>query len=285
MKYHNPPAVYVSNLQLKTENLERALNFYRNILGFQIIEQTQTAAKLAADGNTVLISLLQPADIQPKQRKTTGLYHFALLLPTRSDLALFVTHLANNDIRFGAADHLVSEAIYFDDPDGNGIEVYADTDPDTWNWNQGQVNMDTIPLDFEDLLSSTNHTKEPWRLPESTIIGHIHLHVSELTKAANFYTKGLGFKKVAQISDSAVFMSTNNYHHHIACNVWNGVGAPQPKENSAGMDYFTLVYPDEVSLEKTLTNLKTQAVVINQSDDCFLVEDPAGNQIRLVTFE
>lgn len=158
-----------------------------------------------------------------------------------------------------------------------------DTDPSTWNWNEGRVAMDSIPLDFDDLLSTVNHVKEPWSLPKSTIIGHVHLHVSQLTEAATFYTKGLGFNQVAQIDDSAIFLSTNQYHHHIACNIWNGIGAPKPEKNSAGLDYLTLVYPDNKSLEKTITNLKAIGAVIDNTDIEFKVEDPSGNQIRLVT--
>ena len=123
MRYHDAPATYVKNVQLKTEDLERSIRFYKNSLGFQILEQDAHSAKFTADGKTELISLVQPANVIPKQNRTTGLYHVALLLPKRSDLALLVMHLQEQGIRFGASDHLVSEAVYFEDPDGNGIEI------------------------------------------------------------------------------------------------------------------------------------------------------------------
>lgn len=282
MKFHSQLATYVSTVQLKTENLERALLFYQDILGFKILKQDSTMAKLTADGQTAILSLVQPANIIPKADKTAGLYHFAILLPERSDLALLVTHLTNQGIRFGASNHLVSEAIYFEDPDGNGIEVYADTDTSTWDWNKDGVNMATIRLDIKDLLASASHLEHPWDgLPEKTIIGHIHLHVSELQKAEQFYTEGLGFDVVARYRDSALFLSTAKYHHHIALNTWNGVGAPPAPKNCVGLDFFTLVFPDNQSLKKAVANLEAMGTIAKETAGTLAVEDPSGNLIQL----
>lgn len=282
MRFHNPPATYVSSLQIKTADLDRALKFYRSVVGFQVLERVGNSAILSADGQRAILSLVQPAEVQPKQFKTTGLYHFALLLPERSDLAAFVTHLAKQGVRFGASHHLVSEAIYFYDPEDNGIEVYVDTDPATWNWRESKVAMDTIPLDFGDLRSSAGPEKQVWKgLPPATVIGHIHLHVSYLGQAEEFYTKGLGFQIASRYRDSASFLSTDQYHHHIALNTWNGVGAPRPPKNSVGLDFYTLVLPSQEKMEQAVSRLRAMNSPLEQLGSQFMVEDPAGNRILL----
>ena len=283
MSFHGSHATFVTSLQLKVENLTKSIQFYRDTLGFKILEQDERTAKLTADGKTTILTLVQPANVIPKQGRTTGLFHFALLLPDRSDLALLVIHLAKKDIKFGASDHLVSEAIYFDDPDGNGIEIYADTAPSTWQWTEKYVAMDTIPLDFDDLLASVSHLKDTWSgMPRPTIIGHIHLHVSELQAAETFYTKGLGFEIVSRFRDSAIFLSTDKYHHHIALNTWNGVGAPKPPRNSAGLDFFTLVFPNRERLEQAIADLEKIGATVGKANGKIAIEDPAGNAILLI---
>jgi len=281
--YHSPPAVYAAQLQLNTTDLKRSVEFYTDVVGFRVLWQDENNAELTADGKGAILSLFQPTHVIPKPGKTTGLYHFALRLPQRSDLANFAVHLVQDRIRFGAADHLVSEAIYFEDPDGNGIEVYVDTDPAAWKWDSQSVSMDTLPLDFDDLLRSKGSVDQPWTgLPEDTILGHIHLHVSSLREAERFYTAGLGFEVVMRFRDSALFLSTAKYHHHIAVNIWNGPNAPRPPKNSAGLDYYRVVVPKQEMLEKILTNLAAIGTKINNKDSAITVEDPAGNSVQLI---
>lgn len=173
------------------------------------------------------------------------MYHFALLLPSRNDLARILRHFIQ--IRYplqGASDHLVSEAIYLADPDGNGIEIYSDRPSAAWNWENGEVEMATVPLDAENLLAEGDG--EAWTgLPSNTLMGHIHLHVSELQKTEEFYIQGLGFNIVNRYGRQALFISTGGYHHHIGLNTWNGVGAPAPLENSVGLKRFSLVLPNK----------------------------------------
>ena len=282
MHFPDAPATFVRSLQLTTADLEQALQFYCEVVGFRILERDANSAALTADGQSVLLSLVQPAQVLPRQLKTTGLYHFALLLPERSQLALFIRHLARRGVRFGASHHLVSEAIYFYDPEDNGIEVYVDTDPATWNWRESGVSIDTVPLDFDDLLAAAAAVGQGWTgLPPSTIIGHIHLHVSDLRQAEVFYTRGLGFEVVSRYRDSALFLSTGQYHHHIALNTWNGVNAPRPAQNSAGLDYFTLVFPDQHQLDTAVQRLQELSASPQRMGSSLLVEDPAGNAILL----
>jgi catechol 2,3-dioxygenase len=281
MSFHREPSTYVGQVRLKVESLERALKFYQEVIGFKVLEQqSERSANLTADGKTALLSIEQPDRVVPKQGRTTGLYHFAILLPTRSDLARMVRHLADLGLRFGSSDHLVSEALYLSDPDGNGIEIYRDRDPSEWSWNQGEVEMAVDPLNFRDLLS--DEKQEPWDgLPPETVMGHIHLHVSELIKTEEFYVKGLGFEVVNRFGTQALFISTGKYHHHIGLNTWNGVGAPRPPEHSAGLKSFTLIYPNDAQRNRAVANLRNIGASVTEEDGAFVTSDPSGNRIRL----
>lgn len=278
MSFHRPPNTFVGEVKLKVQNMDRALRFYQDVIGFRVLDRTEKEARLTADGRTVLLSIEQPDPVSPMQGRTTGLYHFALLLPTRSDLARIVRHLAESGLNIGSSDHLVSEALYLSDPDGNGIEIYRDRDPKEWEWNRGEVRMTVDPLNFQDLLSEGSH--EPWvGLPAETVMGHIHLHVSELPKTEEFYTKGLGFEVVNRFGAQALFISTGKYHHHIGLNTWNGTGAPRPPEHSAGLKAFTLVYGDEAARARAVASVQSLGATVAEEEGGFVTEDPSGNQI------
>jgi catechol 2,3-dioxygenase len=280
MKFHSKPNTYVGHVNIKVQDLDRSLTFYQEVLGFQILEQTDKAVNLTTDGKTSVLSIEQPENVVPKQGKTTGLYHFALLLPKRSDLADIVHHFMNIGIRYGSSDHLVSEALYLADPDGNGIEIYIDRDPSEWSWSNGEVAMTVDPLNFEDLL--TEGKQQSWKgLPAGTVMGHIHLHVSELKKTEEFYSKGLGFEVVNRYGDQALFISTDKYHHHIALNTWAGVGAPTPPENSVGLESFTIVLADEAARNTIIAQLKSIGASVTEENDSFITYDPSGNRIYL----
>lgn len=281
MKFHSKPHTFVGHVKIKVENLARSLAYYQEVIGFKILEQTGTTAKLTTDDKTSILSLEQPENVEPKQGRTTGLYHFALLLPHRSDLTNVVHHFIKNAIRIGSSDHHVSEALYLTDPDGNGIEIYIDRDPSEWIWNDGKVAMTVDPLNFEDLLSESKQDQSWNGLPAGTVMGHIHLHVSELKKTEEFYSKGLGFKVVSRFGAQALFISTGNYHHHIGLNTWNGVGAPTPPVNSTGLESFTLMLPNEESRDQVVANLKNIGASVTEENDEFSTVDPSGNRIRL----
>ncbi|MGE8204532.1 VOC family protein [Heyndrickxia sp. NPDC080065] len=281
MEFHQSPHTFVDQVYLKVSNLERSLEFYRNIIGFQILKQEERKALLTADGKNPLLIIEQPEHVTPKQGRTTGLYHFALLLPTRADLAAVLQHFIQVGYPLqGASDHLVSEALYLADPDGNGIEIYADRPASTWDWENGEVKMVTDPIDVRGLLAEGQGKK--WTgLPASTLMGHIHLHVSELQKTKEFYCDGLGFDVVSRYGNQALFISTGGYHHHIGLNTWNGVGAPKPAENSVGLKWFTLVFPNEEARNKVMDQLQRIHVMVKKEDECYFTEDPSGNRIKL----
>lgn len=281
MGFHREPNTFISQLNLKVTDLTRSLAFYQEVIGLKVLNQTKQTADLTADGKTVLVSIEQPEDVIPKQGRTTGLYHFALLLPTRADLGRLLKHFLQ--VRYplqGASDHLVSEAIYLADPDGNGIEVYSDRPASGWNWSNGEVEMATVALDAESLLAEGEGSE--WNgLPAGTIMGHIHLHVSELQKTEEFYTKGLGFEVVTRYGGQALFISTGKYHHHIGLNTWNGIGAPPASENSAGMESYSMVLPSEEKREQIISQLKQMGVTVTEENGAFITADPSGNRIRL----
>lgn len=278
--FHGASGTYVGQVNLKVSDLDRALAFYREVIGFKVLAQTETAATLTADGRTALLAIERPDVVTPKQGRTTGLYHFALLLPTRTDLARIVVHFARIGLRFGSSDHLVSEALYLSDPDGNGIEIYRDRDPSEWNWQRGEVEMAVDPLDFRDLLTAADD--RPWsELPAGTLVGHIHLHVSELGPAERFYVDGLGFEVVNRFGGQALFLSTGGYHHHIGLNTWNGVGAPSPAETSVGLRSYTLVYPDAAARESAVANLRNMGELVAEEGGLYAATDPSGNRVLL----
>ena len=281
MGFHTKPTTFVGHVKIKVENLERSLKFYQDVLGFKILEQTQSTAKLTSDGKTSILSIEQPENVLPKQGRTAGLYHFAILLPKEADLANIVVHFVEKGIRFAASDHLVSEALYLNDPDGNGIEIYSDRDPSIWHWEGTEVAMATIPLDMKNLLTSIIPGKSWEGMPEKTVMGHIHLHVSELEKTEEFYVKGLGFDVVNQYGGQALFLSSGKYHHHIGVNVWNGIGASQPPENSVGLDSFTLVFANEEVRKETISDLKNIGATVTEENNKFSTHDPSGNRIEL----
>ncbi|MBB2479638.1 VOC family protein [Bacillus sp. APMAM] len=281
MNFHREPNTFVEQVNLKVQNIERSLAFYKDIIGFKVLDQTATTAKLSADGKTVLISLEQPENVIPKQPRTTGLYHFALLLPTRADLGKILLHFIQIGYPLqGASDHLVSEALYLADPDGNGIEIYTDRPSSTWDWKNNEVIMSTEPLDAQSLLKEAQG--QSWNaLPSGTVMGHIHLHVSELKKTEEFYTKGLGFAVVSRYGNQALFISTGKYHHHIGLNTWNGIGAPEPPANSVGLVSYTLKFPDEDTRKNIIHQLKNIGAIVTEENGYFVTVDTSGNRILL----
>lgn len=280
-KFHRRPHTYVSQVDLKVTDIERSLAFYQNVIGLKVQGHTAKKAILSADGKTPLLTLEQPENVIPKQRRTTGLYHFALLLPSRQDLGKILQHFM--DTRYplqGASNHIFSEALYLADPDGNGIEIYADRPPATWPWKNGLLVAASEPLDVESVLAETNGGE--WNgLPTGTVMGHLHLHGSELKHIKEFYQEGLGFDIVINIPDQALFFSTGRYHHHIAVNVWNGIGAPTPPENSVGLMKYSLVFPNEEARERVRIKLNRLGYDVQRGNGGFQTKDPSGNRIQL----
>ncbi|MGP4074792.1 VOC family protein [Halobacillus sp. K22] len=278
--FFQAPSTFVGTVELKVEDLERSIQFYTEIIGLQVIEQSEQKAVLSANGKQALLTIEQPPSIQPKSKATTGLYHFALLLPDRTSLAKVLKHLADRGIKLGAADHLVSEALYLNDPDGNGIEIYRDLPSKTWTWYDGKVTMTVDPLDSKGILAELNGVQ--WEgLPAETIMGHIHLHVHDLDQARRFYCDGLGFGVTTDQLNQALFLSSNGYHHHIGLNTWKGTDAPPASEENAGLKRYALVFPSEVERYQAAQRLKQLGYVVEMEDEQLVTRDPSGNRLLL----
>ncbi len=276
-----PATTSVGQVRLRVADLDRALGFYRDILGFSIdLEDRRAALSAGIDGDT-LLELREVAGIAAAPRQAAGLYHFAILLPSRKALALFAKHLIEHGVRFGQSDHTVSEALYFDDPDGNGIEVYADRPRTSWPVSDGVVHFTGDPIDFRNLLGEITVADDSWEgMPEGTRIGHVHLRVSDIERSQAFYEL-LGFELTADFVRGARFLSAGGYHHHVGMNVWESRGRLLAGDDVAGLDSFTIVLPDRDSWAAAVKRIGGE--VPNSS--VYRVHDPDGIAFDLVYVE
>ncbi|MET3682779.1 catechol 2,3-dioxygenase [Alkalibacillus flavidus] len=280
MQFHQAPVKHVSYVDINVTDLERSTAFYQQVVGFRVLSQDESTVALSADGEQAILTIHQLSSPKRETRRTAGLYHFAILLPTRADLADFIKHIAEQNVQIGASDHWVSESIYFADPDGNGIEVYADRDPSEWSWENGEVAMAVDPLDARDVLSHA--TEAGWQgLPTQTIMGHIHLHVADLDETKQFYTDALGLDIVCRFGGQALFIADGHYHHHIAINTWNGVGADKPSQTTPGLKSFTLKLNGEDDKQVVLNQLEAFGAPIEHEGNTTVTVDPSGNRVRL----
>lgn len=279
--YHQPPIGFVSSVSIQVLNLQRAIEFYTNTLGLTVLNQDEYQVEFSANGKDSLLSIVQLENGIKKVPRTTGLYHFAILLPSRKELGKILNHFIKNQVPLhGASNHGISEAIYLSDPEGNGIEIASDTDPKKWKWKNGQLDVfsENGPMDIKSVLSESQD-EEFTKLPADTIMGHIHLHASELKNIRRFYEEALGMDVVIDLPRQALFFSYGKYHHHLAVNVWNGIGAPTPPSNSVGLRNFLLRLPDSISLEEIESNFMNMKIPYSTTEKGLAVRDPSGNNI------
>ncbi|HZY44727.1 MAG TPA: VOC family protein [Anaerolineae bacterium] len=272
------PNTHLGHVSITIPNMDRSLDFYQNALGMKVHRKGDGTAMLGGGGADVLELIEDPS--AKRASRTSGLYHFAILRPSRFELAQSLRRLAEARWRSGSADHLVSEAIYLSDPDGNGIEIYRDRSRSDWPRFNGQIQMATDPLDVEGILAELEGHAEPWTgMEDKTILGHMHLHVGDVNKADHFYNGVLGFDNIAMLGDSAGFVSAGGYHHHIAFNTWNGVGAPPQPPNSIGLRNFLVRLPDSTELGKIADRVRLAGLDIEEENEGLLVRDPSQNAV------
>lgn len=277
-----PAATRLGRVRLQVSDLERSLEYYRSVIGLRLLEESDGRAVLGAHGDEApLVELCERPGAAPVPRRgRLGLFHFALLLPDRASLGRFARHLASVGARAGASDHFVSEALYLQDPDGLGIEVYADRPRSAWQVSGQQLQMATEPLDLQDLLQAAG--TQPWAgMPLGTVIGHVHLHVADLQAAAAFYHEALGFDAVVWGYPGALFLSAGGYHHHLGLNTW-AAGAPPAQADDARLLSWDLVLPDEKSLEGAVESLKSSGYPVADPETGHSAADPWGTTVRLV---
>lgn len=279
--YRLPDGAHPGSVSLQVAELARSLAWYERVLGLRVVARGESSATLAPQGDDApLVELHERAGARAVPRRgRLGLYHFALLLPTRAALARFVRHLGRIGAQAGMADHLVSEAVYLTDPDGLGIEVYADRRRDAWRVEAGELVMSTDALDLGDLLREGGD--EPWTgMPSGTVLGHVHLSVGGLAEAEAFYHAALGFDKVVWSYPGALFLSAGGYHHHLGTNVW-AAGAPRAGGDDARLLEWTLVVPTREDAAEAARSLASAGHEVVRSERGWTVADPWGTRLRL----
>lgn len=271
----------IGTVYLTVEDLDRQLQFYTHNIGLKLHRRDGNTAYLGT-GRTDLLALTQNATA-PRAQRTAGLYHFAILVPSRLELAKTLANLIQTRTPIqGFSDHAVSEALYLSDAEGNGIEIYRDRPRSEWPMDGDRLTMTTLPLDLDNLLSELSSRDVEWDgLHADTIMGHIHLHVSHLEPAVDFYRDVLGMDLVMRYGAMAAFMSYDGYHHHIGLNTWAGVGAPQQQSGAPGLHHY-LLYVDDARYADIQSRIDAAGTPTETQDNGLLVRDPSGNAI-LVT--
>jgi catechol 2,3-dioxygenase len=266
-------------VRLRVADLGGQREFYEQAIGLSTLDLADDLARLGVDGMPV-VELTAAPEAPPRPPRTTGLFHLAILVPDRRALAAALTRAVHAGARLsGASDHLVSEALYLSDPEGNGIEIYRDRPRAEWSYDEGAIQMSTLPLDVDRLLAE---------LPEGgagaggmtggTRIGHVHLNVADLDEAENFYAELLGLDVTVRTYPGALFLSTGAYHHHIGVNTWFGPGAPAPPAGSRGLEWFELLV-EEPRLGELEECLRRAGRGVERGDEGLLTRDPSGSGV------
>jgi catechol 2,3-dioxygenase len=273
------PASRVGAIHLDIANLSRSLAFYEDGVGLSVQREEPGLAALGAGGEELVV-LRERQGAQPS-RGFSGLFHFALLLPRRRDLASWLAHAVERRVPLsGASDHYVSEALYLSDPDEHGIEIYRDRPRELW---EGEVarRMTTLPLDLEGLLAERDGEGAYERLPVGTRMGHVHLRVAEIPRTVGFYRDVLGLELMASFGSTAAFLAAGGYHHHIGANTWHSAGSGQPPPGTATLTRATLIVPDAAELARVAEGARSAGVEAVETAEGVHLHDPSGNPLLL----
>lgn len=281
--YRLPSSAHVGSVRLQVSDLARSVDYYEKAIGLVVLARSNGSAVLGAGRDDIpLLELRARPGARPVPRRgLLGLYHFAILLPDRASLGRFLSHLSEIDVHPGMSDHIVSEAIYLTDPDGLGIEVYADRPRETWSSSDGQITMATNPLDANDLINAAG--VERWAgAPTGTRMGHVHFHVGDIDRAEEFYHVGLGLDKMVWGYPGALFMSAGGYHHHVGVNTWAAGSAPATDDYARLLDW-DLVIPDPSARDEAAESLKLAGFRVDRVTGSLSATDPWGIKVRLVS--
>lgn len=275
-----PDDISLGPVRLRVADRARATAWLERILGLHPLEPSEGRSRHGTERGVPLVELREVAGLRPVPRRgLLGLYHYALLLPSRADLARFVVHLDERGERFGSSDHLFSEALYLTDPDGLTVEVYADRPRETWVYKDGEVVGTLDPLDLESLVRAAGETR--WQgVPAGTRLGHMHFYVGDLAAAERFYVHGLGFRVSTRVYPGALFAAAGGYHHHVGLNVW---AAHQPVAGpaDAGLDSWALVIPSEPEHAAIAGRMAAHGAPLERAGTASLARDPWGIAVRI----
>lgn len=272
----------IDHVVLRVRDIERALGFYRDVAGLEVLESSPTSATLAPPSGDAILKLVSDGVDAPADRNGPGLYHTAIRYKDRAALANVLARLAAAGYRIGASDHGVSEALYVDDPDGNGVELYRDRPRDQWPQPAPgeKVGMTLDPLDLQALIQEA---KAPGEHAAGTDIGHVHLEVSDLARATDFYVKLLGLDLMAQYGDQAGFFASRGYHHHLGANTWHSLGREPAPKNHAGLERIVFDVETRQELADARRRLEDHGHDVTGSETELVVRDPDGIELRFAT--
>jgi catechol 2,3-dioxygenase len=278
------PDTNMGAVRLTVADLARSRDFYERAIGLRATERDDGTVALGVEGEAPLIELTADAAAPPRPRRSTGLFHLAVLLPSRRDLAVALRRLVGARVALdGASDHLVSEALYLHDPDGNGIEIYRDRPREDWPHVDGSLEMATLPLDLDDVITELpGSTAKDEFAPPGTRMGHVHLQVADLDESEAFYSGVLGFDVMVKGYVGALFVSAGGYHHHLGLNTWQSLGAGPPPPGAIGLRSFEVVLPDDAELERVLGRVSEAGIAYERSNGAAVLRDPSGNALRLL---
>ncbi|MFZ0545554.1 MAG: VOC family protein [Candidatus Promineifilaceae bacterium] len=268
------PDTTVGKVILTVSELPAMTRFYKEVIGLTLKEQTAERAILGTPNETIVELYGNPNAQQVEP--STGLYHMAILVPDRPSLAHWLYQFLSNGYRLpGASDHGVSEALYLNDPEGNGIEIYRDRPRSEWPMQDGQIQMVTERLDFEGLMKEVPPT--PWqKMPDETTMGHVHLKVHNIPESVAFYSDVVGFDITSDEYPGAGFVSAGGYHHHLGMNTWHSAGAQPLPPGAAGLAGYSIQLPNETARDQVVENIQNAGYGVEETADGPLVRDPAG---------
>ena len=283
-----PDRTHLGPVVLQVADLDRSLRFYELVLGFRLVRRAKGSAVLSAlVSTTPLLELRERPPARPLARRgRLGLFHFAILLPDRPSLGRFVRHLNEIGVPAGAGDHIVSEAFYLNDPDGLGIEVYADRPRESWQRVGRELVMGTGSVDVQGLVVGAGPLQ--WDgLPNGTVIGHLHLHVADIARASAFYSDALGFDRMVWSYPGALFFGAGGYHHHLGTNSWAGVDAPPTAEDEARLVEWTIELPAREDVDAAAASVARAGLAAERDGETgdLVVRDPWGTAVRLRAFD
>lgn len=273
----------IDRVDLRVQDVDKALGFYRDIAGLEVGARDPARAELRAPDGSPFLTIDATGVTSPADGRATGLFHVAIRYPDRPALGDALARLAAAGYRIGASDHGVSEALYIDDPDGNGIELYRDRPRDQWprKGPGGSITMVSDPLDLDDLLAHRASSGTA-AAPPLTDIGHVHLQVGDLDRTVDFYTGALGLDLTATLAYTAGFFASRGYHHHVGANTWNSRGRGPAGREHAGLDRVVFGVETKAELDQARDRLAAQGHAVDGNDQELVVSDPDGIELRFL---